>query len=304
MPWRPTRVRRAVLLATVLVALLAGCALQSTAHESGPSADRNGVAKLLVFVVENHSLRQMRTGMPWLNGLAQKYGYASRYRAVTHPSLPNYLAIASGSTHGVADDEIPARHPLTQPSVFGEAVKAHATARIYAEGMTSPCQQDDTGRYAVRHNPWTYFTSERQLCLRDDVPLDALAPDVESGRLPQVGMVIPDVCNDAHDCSLSQADTWLEQQVGLVLGGPDFTSGRLAVVVTADEDDYHHGNRVLTVIAHRSLHHQVVRTRLSHWSLSRAYAAVAGVSPLGHARRTTPLLTSFGLHAEDASTAG
>ena len=46
---------------------------------------------------------------------------------------------------------------MRRPSVFGQAVAAGSTATIYAEGMTSNCRLTDTGRYAVRHNLWTYF---------------------------------------------------------------------------------------------------------------------------------------------------
>jgi len=161
--------------------------------------------------------------------------------------------------------------------------------------MTSRCQQVDGGRYAVRHNPWTYFRSERGLCRRHDVPLRRLHADVDAGDLPRVGLVVPDVCNDAHDCSLSRADAWLRRQVGTVLDGPDFSSGHLAVVVTADEDDRLHGNRVLTVVAHPGLHHAVVRRDLTHYALSRSYAEAAGVRPLGHARDARSLLQAFGL---------
>lgn len=257
--------------------------------------DGSPVTKMLVFVVENHSLAQMRSGMPWVARLADRYGYTTRYRAITHPSLPNYLAIAGGSTFGVTDDQPPAAHPVRRPSVFGQAVAAGSTATIYAEGMTSNCRLTDTGRYAVRHNPWTYFRRERADCRAHDVPLSQLADDISAGSLPAVGMVVPDVCNDAHDCSLGRANAWLRSQVGAVLDGSDFTSGRLAVVITADEDDRHHGNRVLTVVAHPDLHHRVVTRRLTHYALSRSYAEVAGIDPLGHARTARSLLGAFGL---------
>ena len=38
--------------------------------------------------------------MPYLAGLAGEFGRTTAYRAVTHPSLPNYLAVAGGSTFG------------------------------------------------------------------------------------------------------------------------------------------------------------------------------------------------------------
>jgi phosphatidylinositol-3-phosphatase len=249
----------------------------------------------MVFVVENHSIEQMQQEMPWLNDVAHRYGYATDYRALTHPSLPNYLAIAGGDMFGVTDDDPPPAHPIDAPSVFGRALQEGRTAATYAEAMTTPCQQTDDGTYAVRHNPWTYFRTERQLCHQHDVPLSDLRRDVERGNLPRVAMVVPDTCNDAHDCPLSEADDWLHRYVGLVLGGPDFASGHLAVVVTADEDDKNHDNRVLTVVAHPSLRHEVVGTELTHYSLSRAYAEAAGIAPLGNADHATSLLHAFGL---------
>jgi len=85
-----------LLTALVLVAVLTGCASATTVVEGAQATARPHVTKLLVFVVENHSLQQMRRGMPWLDHLARRYGYATQYRAITHPSLPNYLAIAGG----------------------------------------------------------------------------------------------------------------------------------------------------------------------------------------------------------------
>ncbi|HEU5035436.1 MAG TPA: alkaline phosphatase family protein [Nocardioides sp.] len=289
-----SRAAAALLAAVVLLATLAGPA-PATASAGRAPATRPHVTQMLVFLVENHSRRQMRRDMPWLDRLGRRYGYATRYHGITHPSLPNYLAIAGGDTFGVTDDAPPSAHPITRPSVFGRTLRAGRTATTYAEGMTSRCQQVDGGRYAVRHNPWTYFRHERRLCRRHDVPLRRLARDVDAGTLPRVGLVVPDLCHDAHDCSLAQADRWLRRRVGAVLAGPDFASGHLAVVVTADEDDGSAGNRVLTVVAHPDLRHVVVRRTLTHYALSRSYAEAAGIPPLGHARGSRSLLAAFGL---------
>lgn len=253
------------------------------------------MTKLLVFVIENHSMDEMRSQMPYLRSLADRYGYADHYTAAAHPSLPNYLAIAGGDTFGVADDDSPSAHPLAGPSVFGEAVAHGSTARLYAEAMPTACQTEPQGDYAVKHNPWSYFSDERTACQRDDVPLSAFTADVARGRLPAVGMVIPDLCDDAHDCPLAHADAWLRTYVGKAMSGPDWASGRLAIVVTADEDDNAHGNQVLTVVAQPSLHHVVVSAPLGHFALSRAYADVAGVAPLRRAAGAPDLLRAFGL---------
>lgn len=258
----------------------------------------SGVTKLLTFVVENHSADQMRSQMPYVWSLAQRYGYASDYRGLRHPSLPNYLAIAGGSMFGVADNDPPSKHRLSGPSVFGAAIRAGKTATLYAEAMSTPCQQEAQGTYAVKHNPWAYFADERSLCEKHNISMQTFSADVSRGDLPAVGMVIPDLCNDAHDCPLSQADQWFQTYVGQVLAGPDWKAGRLAVVITADEDDGHHGNQILTVVAHPDLSGAVVTTPLDHYALSRSYSEVAGTEPLGLARSAASLLGAFGLPVE------
>ena len=253
------------------------------------------ISKVLVLVVENHSLDSMRREMPWTFALAQRYGYATGYRALTHPSLPNYLAIAGGDTFGISDDHDPSAHVLHGASVFGQALARHRTAKVYAEGMPAPCTTTSSGRYAVRHNPWTYFADERSACRQYDVPMTALAGDVRSGALPNVGMVVPDTCSDAHDCPLSEADAWMRTTVGAVMAGPDFKSGRLLVVITADEDAHDQGNLVLTTMVTPQIYQSWVAADLSHYSLSGLLSTVAGAPPLRRAASAPPLAGAFGL---------
>jgi acid phosphatase len=179
-------------------------------------------------------------------------------------------------------------------TIFREADR-HGGGKVYAEGMASRCQTRDSGDYAVKHNPWAYFVDERDLCRRGDVSLTAFAGDARAGRLPTVGMVVPDMCDSAHDCSLATADSWLHAEVGTVLRGRDWASGHLAVVITADEDDGADRNRVLTVLLDPGLRHEVVHSRLDHYSLSRSASDVARGSRLDDASRARSLLGAFGV---------
>jgi hypothetical protein len=253
------------------------------------------VTKVLVVVEENHSLGQMREGMPATFELAKQYGYATRYRAITHPSLPNYLAIVAGRTFGVRDDGSPSEHGLKGRTVFGQALDSGMTARLYAQGAPVRCAQRNSGRYAVRHNPWAYFVDERAACSVDDVPFRRLERDAAEGNLPTVGMVVPDLDHDAHDGSLAEADVWFAAMMDRVFAGPDWQAGRLVVVLTADEDDRAHGNRVLTVVIHPSQEHHVVRQSLTHYSLTRLFEEVAGLSYLGYAAAAPSMAAAFGL---------
>ncbi len=268
----------------------------SPSAPSRPNSTASSVGKLLVVMVENHSLDQMRSQMPFTFGLAQDYGYATHYRAMTHPSLGNYIAIAAGSTFGIVDDRNPVAHPLDGPTVFSQAIAAGGTATVYAEGMPSTCLTVNGGdQYAVRHNPWTYFPDERSDCEQHDISSDRLRADAAAGDLPTVGMVVPNLCNDAHDCPLATADGWLQQTLADLTAGPDWRSGRLAIVITADEDDHHQDNAVLTTVLHPSLEGRVVDQPLTHLSLSRAMSEVAGAPPLRDAAGSPSLLQAFGL---------
>jgi hypothetical protein len=269
----------------------------STTATAVPNAQ--SVTKVLTIVEENHSLEQMKAGMPYLYSLAQRFSYANNYVAIRHPSLPNYLAIAGGDTFGVTDDADPASHPLSGQSVFGQAIAQGRTAGVYAESMPGNCvPSGNTAKgYAVKHNPWPYFVDERALCNAFDTPETGFGAAVSANALPNAGMLIPNQCNDAHDCSLGTADGWLKNRLPNILASSDFTSGKLAVVVTADEDDNTSGNKVLTVVLHASLDgsHKVVSTALTHYSLSRFYSQTTGGSPLRKAAAAPDMAEAFGL---------
>ena len=250
----------------------------------------------MVFVVENHSLSQMKSQMPYTFGLAQRFGYAAHYKAIRHPSLPNYVAIAGGQTYGITNDDDPSAHPLSGTSVFGQAVASGKTAAVFADGMPGNCATNNGGAdYAVKHNPWAYFINERSDCQKYDVPVDRLDAAITGGRLPNVGMVVPNLCNDAHNCPLGTADTWFKGWMTKILDGPDWRSGRLVVVLTADEDDKSAGNNVLTVVIHPSQNKNVVTSPLTHYSLTRLYEEVAKVPYLFDAGSAPSMTTAFGL---------
>ena len=256
--------------------------------------------KVLTIVEENHTEGSALRGMPWLASMARTYGYANSWKAVTYPSLPNYLALAGGSSYAVTDDAGPAAHPIAGPSVFGQALSHGRTAKTYAEGMSGTCGATGTSRYAVKHNPWAYFASgtERPNCRRWDVPAGTttggnLRHDIDAGTLPTVGMLVPDLCHDAHDCSLGTADSWLRNWLAVVMRGPDYRAGRLAIVVTFDEDDTSGPNTVLTVVISPRTAHVVSSAAFSHYSWTRYAAELSGTPPLRAAATARSIRNTF-----------
>jgi len=120
---------------------------------------------------------------------------------------------------------------------------------------------------------------------------------VNSGKLPTAGFVTPNMCNDAHDCSLATADNWLKNWLPKIMAGSDFTSGNLAIVVTADEDDSSQSNTVLTTVITKQLNnaHKVVSSPLNHYSLTGFYDNVNGGSLLLNASTAPNFAAAFGL---------
>lgn len=297
--------RRPTAAAFVIAGMvLAGCATgaQTNATPSTrPTSTRplvasRAVTKVLVVLEENHSLAEMRAEMPYAFGLASEFGYATHYTAVRHPSLPNYIAITGGQTYGITNDDAPANHPIDGESVFGQAIAAGKTAAVYAEGMQSNCATSSgNSSYAVKHNPWVYYAGERSKCQQFDLPIEQLSAAITSGTLPKVGMVIPNLCHDAHNCTLRVADAWLTSWMTKIFDGPDWRSGHLAVVLTADEDDNRSGNVVLTAVLHPSQKRHVVTSPLTHYSLTRLYEDVIGVPYLFNAATAPSMAETFGL---------
>lgn len=306
---RPARARAVLTALGLLCLLLAGCdapaapsvatATPGPAAASTPAATQQpvtSVTKLLVFVEENHSLAEMKAGMPYAFGLARAFGYATNFVATRHPSLPNYIAIAGGKTYGIDNNHDPADNPIDGPSVFGNAIAAGRTAAVYADGMPHHCAATSGGTaYAVKHNPWPYFRSERKLCEQFNVSTDRLTAAIADGTLPHAGMVIPNLDHDAHDGTLGTADAWFKGWMRKIFAGPDWKSGRLAVVLTADEDNRRAGNVILTVLIHPSQRGNVVTTALTHYSLSRLYSEVTGTPALFNAKTAPSMAAAFGL---------
>jgi acid phosphatase len=153
--------------------------------------------------------------------------------------------------------------------------------------MPSPCGLSATTKYAVKHNPWAYFSdpASRASCRRFDVPAGttsagALRSDVDAGTLPNVGMLVPDICHDGHDCSLATADSWLKSWLTAVQRGPDYRAGRLAIVVTFDEDDNAGNNTVLTVVVSPYTSHVVATQPYTHYSLTRLLGELTATTPM------------------------
>src|SRR5205807_9920104 len=87
---------------------------------------------------------------PTVERLPAKHELATNYNAVSSPSLPNYLAMTSGSTWGITDDSY---HPLPAGGLGAQLTAAGVSWRAYMEGLTSAGCARSPYPYALKHNP-------------------------------------------------------------------------------------------------------------------------------------------------------
>jgi acid phosphatase len=167
---------------------------------------------VIVVVMENKAKRDVlrNADAPNFNSLASRYAVLTRYRSVAHPSLPNYLALVSGSTHGIHSD-------CTSCLVSGRNLadtleRARMTWKAYAERLPRPGWTGASADpYVKRHVPFLYFRDvlASPARRRHVVPLRQLSADLAERRLPDLAFVVPDMCHDMHDCSVREGDAWL-----------------------------------------------------------------------------------------------
>jgi hypothetical protein len=239
-------------------------------------------------VMENKAYSSIigSSSAPYINQLAHQCGSASQFYAETHPSLPNYIAMTSGSTQGITDDNAPSSHPLNVPSIFSQVSSGW---RSLQESMPSNCLLTNSGLYAVKHNPAAYYTNIRTACLSLDVPL-ASTPDVTA----RFTFVTPNLCNDMHDCSVATGDAWLSSFLGKVFSSSQYGAGRTAVFLTWDEDDSSHSNHIATVVAAPSVVPGTVSaSNFNHYSMLRTTEEMLGLGLIGKATSAASMRNAF-----------
>jgi hypothetical protein len=244
------------------------------------------------IVMENHSYDQIigSSDAPYINELADQAGLATNFFAESHPSLPNYIAMTSGSTLGIVDDDDPWAHPLDVPNLF--SLLPGGGSRSLEESMPSNCAKADSGDYAVRHNPQAYYTNLGADCARYNVPLTD-PPDLSA----RFTFVTPNLIHDMHNGTVADGDTWLSTFIPTVLTGAEYTAGAAAAFITWDEDDDFHGNHIPTLVIAPSVPPGTqVSVRLDHYAMLRATQEMLNLTHLlGSAATAADMRAAFNL---------
>ncbi len=240
---------------------------------------------IYVIVMENRESRSIvgNAAAPYINQLSARYGLATNYRAVAHPSEPNYLALFSGSTQGVTDDGV---HRFAGRSLASQLEAAGKTWRVFAQDVPPGCfsgavahdGRDGAGTYARKHEPAISFKSvysRPAACrkIRDFTAFDPAAADFE--------LIVPNLCNDMHDCSTTKGDAFLRGFIPRILRSPAMAGSVLFLTWDEGTSALGGGGKVATVVigptVKRGLRSATVH---SHYSLVRTIETAWGLGCL------------------------
>jgi hypothetical protein len=227
----------------------------------------------VIWIVEENRSRPRVANdpqLPYFHAIEAACGVATNYHNTSHSSLPNYIALTSGTERGpaVSHDAHSTRGFIqTQENIFHQLDMRRAGGwGAYAEGMPANCSSKDkmSSDYAVRHNPVPFYRDllgggSGSSCAKHDVPLGlptaGRGNDLYTalyanggGGLPSFSLIIPNLCNDMHGmrgvCTTrthptksEDANAWLRAWLPTILASPNYVAGNTAIFIVWDEGE-------------------------------------------------------------------
>src|SRR5713101_7816488 len=220
---------------------------------SQPQTSTPSFSNVFLILEENHSFSDVvgnTKAMPYLNRLIRTHAVATQYFANTHPSLPDYLWLTTGSADGFTRDVCGDGFTVTADNIVRELAGAGVSWKAYEDSLPSVGYPGcGSGGYVEKHDPLAYLSDVQSNSVQLDkiVPVTEFATDLSGGTLPRFSFITPNLLHDAHDGTLSQADAWLKSNFKKLLKSEMFESGGsglLIIVFDEGTDDSHGGGQI------------------------------------------------------------
>jgi hypothetical protein len=281
--------------------------------------------KHVVFILEENTSYSGIIGSsqaPYINSVAKACGLATNYHNITHPSLPEYIAMTSG----LPLSQLTPFLPDCTPSATCESASTNLFNQLpskwkaYDESMPSNCDKANSGNYAPRHNPAVYYTDLNSTCKTRDVPLGStsnsnLLKDFSSETTaPAFAFVTPNLCHDMHgdgSCSsglVKSGDSWLSTWLPLITATTVYKANDTLIVIVWDEGaGGSGGENCATNTTDQSCHVPAIlvapsvkagtvsSTLFNHYSLLKTTEDILGVPELGRATKATSMAAAFNI---------
>jgi hypothetical protein len=299
--------RHRLVLSVLILALLVGVqpAVAAPHRQTAPApypSTLSSIQTVFIILMENHNWVDFPSNpsAPYINSLLPSAAHAENYHNPTnlHPSLPNYLWLEAGTNFGVTDD--------FPPSVHHQSTTLHLTTFLSNAGISWKAYEEDTvgntcpltdiNKYATRHDPVVYFddvtdtnSPSSATCIAHVRPYTELATDLTNQTVARYNFITPNVCDDMHDStgcatsdSIKNGDTWLSQQVPLILNSAAYQNNG-ALFITWDESELSLlpnptiGMIVLSLLAKAGYSNTIGYT---HNSTLQTFQEIFGVAPM------------------------
>ena len=278
------------LLGAPILALLAVSAAPEQAVSIQPeiapaavSIPRFDHVVITMFENKNYTSIKGSSSAPYFNQLATQGALFTNAFGVTHPSQPNYIALFSGSQQGVSNDDCPKN--FSTGNLGRQLIDAGRTFKAYSEGLPSSGYTGcSSGRYVRKHAPWADFPTVSDAA--HHVSFAQFPSDFT--QLPTVSFVIPDLCNDMHDCSIGTGDTWLRSHLDSYAQWAKTHNSLL--IATFDEDNFTSVNQIYTAFVGANVRPGFQSSsQINHYSVLRTIEDMYGLAALGNAANKQPI---------------
>ncbi len=255
----------------------------------------NGVPRpghVVIAIEENKAFERIigSADAPYINSLAEQGALFISSYALTHPSQPNYIALFSGSAHGVGDDSCP--HRLSGANLGSELFDAGLTFAGYSESMPRAGYTGcESGNYARKHNPWVNFAN-----VPSSANLTFASFPTNFDELPTVAIVVPNLDNDMHDGSsasskIARGDAWLREHLDPYVQWSKTNNSLF--LLTWDEDSQGAGNHIVTLMVGQMVRPGRYGERINHYNVLRTLLEMYGLPAIAKSTNADPITSSW-----------
>src|SRR3954447_18543979 len=280
---RDMSVRRVSVAAATLA--LAGAGLTAAVPAAQAATGVPRFDHIVVVMFENKASSQITaSSAPYFQSLASQGASFSQSYAITHPSQPNYIALFSGATQGVTNDDCP--KTFSGNNLGNQLITAGLTFKGYSESMPSNGYTGcSSGTYRRNHNSWVDFSN---VPAASNLTYASFPSSSNYASLPTVAFVTPNMCNDMHDCSIATGNTWLKNNLDAYAQWAKTHNSLL--IVNFDEDNSLSLNHIYTTFVGAGVKTGVYSEKITHYTVLRTIESAYGLSALGGAASVSPII--------------
>src|SRR5437867_4293417 len=238
------RARKTVPTLLFLFLALAGASFTPHVSAAGPSSPNFDY--VVTILMENKGINDTYNcggNCSYITSLANAYGLAESYSALTHPSMANYIGMTSGGQYGTRSIQPPGS--VNASNIVDSLESSGLSWRAYMESYHGGCS-DYGSHYDDNHNPFVKYAdiyNSPARCARNvntgndagNASASVFLRDLSSPTSPNYMWLTPNIFHDMHNSTVLEGDNYLANLVPQILSSYIFTNRRAALFITFDE---------------------------------------------------------------------